>query len=114
MMPNLEFEEVQPWCEALKLTDTLEKTATKSYNVFSLEFTIIIISIRLLLPGGAGGFSQERKGGVHQYQSPIIAAYLICLVFGQVQRTCWWVIGLPGGSSPRPPFSRFARHAVEG
>jgi hypothetical protein len=34
--------------------------------------------------------------------------------FGQVQRTCWWVIGLPGGSSPRPPFSRFARRAVEG
>jgi hypothetical protein len=36
------------------------------------------------------------------------------LVFGQVQRTCWWVIGLPGGSSPRPPFSRFARRAVVG
>jgi hypothetical protein len=28
--------------------------------------------------------------------------------------TCRWDIGLPGGSSPRPPFSRFARRAVVG
>jgi hypothetical protein len=33
---------------------------------------------------------------------------------GQVRTTCWWDIGLPGGSSPRPPFSRFARRAVVG
>jgi hypothetical protein len=32
----------------------------------------------------------------------------------RVRWTCWWVIGLPGGSSPRPPFSRFARRAVVG
>jgi hypothetical protein len=32
--------------------------------------------------------------------------------FGQVRRTCRWDIVLPGGSSPRPPFSRFARRAV--
>jgi hypothetical protein len=27
---------------------------------------------------------------------------------------CLWEIGRPGGSSPRPPFSRFARRAVVG
>jgi hypothetical protein len=42
-----------------------------------------------------------------RWYSSITAIYSIYLVvFGQVQRTCWWVIGPPGGSSPRPPFYR--------
>ena len=44
----------------------------------------------------------------HQYDAVNVG------VRRQVRRTCWWVIGLPGGSSPRPPFSRFARRAVVG
>jgi hypothetical protein len=48
-------------------------------------------------------------GTVHHY---CVVDYMV--YFGQVPRTCWWVIGLPGGSSPRPPFSRFARRAVVG
>ena len=35
-------------------------------------------------------------------------------VFWTRPKACWWDIGLPGGSSPRPSFSRFARRAVVG
>jgi hypothetical protein len=60
--------------------------------------------------GGLGVSPQEHS----IYHPPCSVGELSGAFFGQVRRTCWWVIGLPGGSSPRPPFSRFARRPVVG